>query len=96
MTELTIDILNEILDSTVKDISNNTEKQQREPQKNKTKCFLCLKKVGLVGIECRCGYIYCSSCRLPEKHNCSFDYLTYERKLLQKANEKVVSQMEKI
>jgi len=88
MTELTIDLLNNILDK--------QEIVKQEKQKDRTKCLLCSKKVGLVGIECRCGYIYCGSCRLPERHNCSFDYLTYDRNLLQKANEKVSSSIEKI
>ena len=91
-TELTIEFLDQILDNVQVDI----EKKKQLLQKDKTRCYLCRKKVGLIGIECRCGYIYCGSCRGPDKHGCSFDYLTYERDLLAKANVKVTNQIEQL
>jgi predicted nucleic acid binding AN1-type Zn finger protein len=30
--------------------------------------------VGLLGIECKCGFVYCNGHRLPENHNCEFDH----------------------
>jgi predicted nucleic acid binding AN1-type Zn finger protein len=48
----------------------------------KTKCNLCEKKVGLLGFECRCKKIFCSIHRTPEQHNCSFDYKTFGKKIL--------------
>jgi predicted nucleic acid binding AN1-type Zn finger protein len=27
-----------------------------------------------LGIECKCGYVYCGGHRLPEKHECDFDH----------------------
>ena len=42
------------------------EQPVRKVQKNKKRCFKCRKKVGLVGIECRCGYVFCGACRYPD------------------------------
>ena len=36
-------------------------------------CPQCRKKVGLVGgFECKCGYVFCSSHRMPDEHNCAY------------------------
>jgi len=55
-------------------------------QKNKKRCWECKKKVGLTGITCRCGYVYCSSHRYGDQHNCTFDYKTADRAELAKRN----------
>lgn len=39
-----------------------------------TKCWKCSRKIGLVGIKCRCGFIYCGRHRPPQKHQCEWDY----------------------
>lgn len=56
------------------------EKKPAEPirkvQKNRMRCFACRKKIGLTGTECRCGYVFCGSCRYPEEHDCDFDFQT--------------------
>ena len=40
------------------------------------KCFICNKKVGLLGFTCKCDKdkLYCSLHRYAEEHNCTFDY----------------------
>lgn len=61
-------------------VSNGDEEKDapvepvRVVQKNKMRCFSCRKKVGLTGTECRCGYVYCSTHRYPEEHECDFDF----------------------
>eukprot|EP00392_Amoebophrya_sp_AT5.2_P009847 g9875.t1 len=65
------------------------EKKERPVQENKTRCWICNKKCGLAGIECRCGYVFCSAHRLPEDHNCDFDYKATGREILRKQNNKV-------
>jgi hypothetical protein len=42
--------------------------------------------VGLLGFECRCGYVYCSGHRHAADHSCSFDYASFDRERLAKAN----------
>jgi hypothetical protein len=111
-------------------------KPKRKRQKKKNKCWNCKKKVGVMGFPCKCEYIFCTHCRLPEQvrllsslrraletwrnrlflsccslpppppsvrlnsplqHDCDFDHLTAERKLLEKANERVVgARMERV
>jgi len=63
-----------------------------KPQVDKSRCAECKKKVGLTGIECRCGHVYCGVHRMAEKHACTFDFKSFGRKNIEKANEKVVAQ----
>lgn len=51
------------------------------------RCPCCNKRIGLAkGFKCRCGKIYCTAHRYPEEHQCSFDFKTFGRDLLVKAN----------
>jgi predicted nucleic acid binding AN1-type Zn finger protein len=43
-------------------------------------------QVGLLGMKCRCDYVFCSSHRMPESHACDFDFKTRGRDLLAKSN----------
>ncbi|RZC73186.1 hypothetical protein C5167_048667 [Papaver somniferum] len=55
----------------------------------KNRCFSCNKKVGLTGITCKCGSVFCSLHRYPEKHSCDFDYKSVGRETLAKLNPQV-------
>ena len=55
-------------------------------QANRGRCFSCSKKVGLLGFECRCGYVYCSGHRHAQDHACTFDYAAMDRERLAQAN----------
>lgn len=57
--------------------------EQEITQKNKKKCWLCKKKVGLLGFECACKFVYCFIHRHAEKHDCTFDYKTRDKQILQ-------------
>ncbi|XP_052262739.1 AN1-type zinc finger protein 4-like isoform X1 [Dreissena polymorpha] len=51
------------------------------------RCFLCAKKTGLAcSYVCRCGNNYCASHRYAESHDCTYDYKTEGRKLLEQNN----------
>jgi type IV secretory pathway VirB10-like protein len=65
--------------------------EDRPVQENRGRCFCCRKKVGLLGFECRCGYVFCSGHRHAQDHNCSFDYASFDKTNLAKANQKVVA-----
>ncbi|KAL5570042.1 hypothetical protein UlMin_026617 [Ulmus minor] len=52
----------------------------------KKRCDSCNKKVGLTGITCRCGNLFCGRHRLPEVHKCNFDYKSAAREVLTKQN----------
>eukprot|EP00937_MAST-01D_sp_MAST-1D-sp2_P004830 g4830.t1 len=70
--------------ATVTKEAASADEPPRKIQKNKKRCFSCNRKVGLTGMECKCSYIFCSKCRYPEQHNCTFDYKTHDRKNLAK------------
>ncbi len=44
----------------------------------------CNKKVGLVGVQCKCGLVFCALHRYPEEHDCTFDFKGHGRKNLAK------------
>ena len=50
------------------------------------RCKKCFKKVGLLGHQCSCSFIFCSKCRYAEEHNCTINYMEKERKQLEKNN----------
>lgn len=61
------------------------------PVKSKKKaakrCFVCAKKTGLAtSYICRCGNNFCATHRYAESHECTFDYKTEGRKLLEQSN----------
>ena len=64
----------------------------KDEQKDKTRCWSCNKKVGLVGIPCRCTYIFCPKHRQAEAHSCCFDYKASGRDKLVKANPVIVAE----
>jgi len=57
-----------------------------------TRCQECKKKVGLTGIRCRCGGMFCGKHRYSDKHACSFDWKTSERAQLKTLLPQVVGQ----
>jgi len=62
---------------------------KRPEQKNKNKCWKCRRKIGISGIECRCGYIFCGKHRYANEHDCLFDHKQAQRKKLAKENQEV-------
>lgn len=55
-------------------------------QKNKHKCFMCKKKVGLMGFECKCTFVFCAEHRYAEAHKCTHDHMTEQRDKLSRDN----------
>ena len=48
------------------EIKEIKEIEEAPKQADRKRCFNCKKKVGLLGIECKCGFVYCNTHRLPE------------------------------
>lgn len=50
----------------------------KETKSKKPRCAVecCNKKMSLIALElsCRCGKSFCALHRMPESHNCTFDY----------------------
>lgn len=85
-----------------KDIEVDNDKKEtntEEPEtpvyvkKKKTRCnFIeCKTKIGLLGIECKCGFKFCGIHRYAEAHHCTFDFKKHDRKILEKRNPQVVA-----
>ncbi|NWR77870.1 ZFAN5 protein, partial [Centropus unirufus] len=72
--------------------SQNEEKtpEQRKPKKNR--CFTCRKKLGLFGIDCRCGNIFCGLHRYSDRHNCPYDYKAEAAEKIRRENPVVVAE----
>jgi hypothetical protein len=71
--------------------------EEKPVQKNRNRCFCCNKKVGLLGFDCRCGYVFCSGHRHAADHDCTFDFAALDRKKLSKDNPLVAaSKIEKL
>lgn len=60
-------------------------------QVNKNRCFKCQKKIGLLGFQCRCSYYFCGAHRHADCHDCTFDYKSFGRQQLSKANQRVIA-----
>lgn len=57
------------MQSTTKDDNSSINKVSKKP-----KCFICQKKVGVFGLQCKCGNIYCAIHFHAENHDCTYDY----------------------
>ncbi|KAI3862906.1 hypothetical protein MKX03_014862 [Papaver bracteatum] len=66
-----------------------TSSSNRESCANR--CFSCNKKLGLTAIKCKCGPVFCSAHRYPEKHSCEFNYKVFGRESLAKLNPQVMA-----
>ncbi|XP_067878911.1 LOW QUALITY PROTEIN: AN1-type zinc finger protein 6-like [Heterodontus francisci] len=80
--------------SAADDPQGSQEDSEKSPEKNKkrNRCFLCKKKVGLTGFECRCGNLYCCVHRYSDMHDCHFDYKADAAEKLRKENPMVVGE----
>lgn len=58
----------------------------KQQQEDKNKCYFCKKKTGIYGYQCKCGYTYCKMHRIPEDHECTFDFAAVGRQQLEKNN----------
>lgn len=52
-------------------------------------CASCNKKLGIRGFKCQCENSYCKNHRMPEDHECDFDFQEKERKRLAQQNDQV-------
>ena len=78
------------MDNKETSINENNNKKSDKPKKRR--CAICKKKLSILDFGCRCGNLYCSVHRLPEQHNCSFDYEKMGKDILDKNNPVVVNE----
>jgi predicted nucleic acid binding AN1-type Zn finger protein len=46
----------------------------------------CSKSLGILPFHCRCSLEFCVKHRMPENHQCTFDFKTFEKEILEKQN----------
>lgn len=84
------------VDNIAKITSNNEAtptvktKVNTKKKKKKKKCCGCKKKIKMFSLTCKCGSLVCLSCKSPDSHNCTFDYITFEREKLARQNPQVL------
>lgn len=59
---------------------------ERAVQEKKNRCWECKKKIGVSGIECRCGYVFCGKHRYASEHDCRFNYVREQQRKLLREN----------
>ncbi|KAK2523781.1 Zfand5, partial [Columba livia] len=72
--------------------SQSEERAPELPKPKKNRCFMCRKKLGLTGIDCRCGNLFCGLHRYSDKHNCPYDYKAEAAEKIRKENPVVVAE----
>lgn len=76
------------------------DKKEDEAPKTQTdlnKCWHCSKKVGIVKVACKCGYVFCPKHRLSETHDCTFDYVKQHKEKLMRENPTIAhAKMDKV
>uniref|UniRef100_A0A2K5CPF6 AN1-type domain-containing protein n=1 Tax=Aotus nancymaae TaxID=37293 RepID=A0A2K5CPF6_AOTNA len=72
--------------------SQSEEKAPELPKPKKNRCFMCRKKVGLTGFDCRCGNLFCGLHRYSDNHNCPYDYKAEAAAKIRKENPVVVAE----
>ena len=81
------------IDSTISNVSVSVSVSDSDVSKiKKMRCDECKCKVTITNsLECKCGQLLCMKHRMFNKHNCSIDYKTNDRKILEKNNPKIIS-----
>ena len=79
---------NQIIASVQSEEENNSNKQKQD---DKETCWKCSKKIGIFGHSCKCDFIFCKKHRLPETHDCEFDFRKETKEKLMKANPEIKS-----
>jgi predicted nucleic acid binding AN1-type Zn finger protein len=51
----------------------------------------CIKKLTLTTFACKCSFKFCDKHRIPEDHNCSYNYKNNYSKQLEVSNKTVIA-----
>ncbi|EGD74773.1 hypothetical protein PTSG_07008 [Salpingoeca rosetta] len=62
---------------------------KKSKKKKKNRCHVCNTKLGMLGFECKCDGMFCSKHRLPDDHECTFDFKSFDRNKIAQANQAV-------
>jgi predicted nucleic acid binding AN1-type Zn finger protein len=57
---------------------------ENDYKKKRCSFELCKKKCTILDLQCKCEKTFCGLHRLPETHNCDFDFKSTGREILRK------------
>lgn len=86
--------ISENLSNDMQKKSENDSQNKKTKKKKTNRCFACRKKIGIMIFNCKCSdNMFCSSCVLPEKHLCTYNFKddkeALKKKLVKITNRKV-------
>ena len=64
----------------------NPQPKPKKKKKRKKRCAECKKRVGSMGITCKCGKLFCGKHRYASEHDCTWDYQAGTHKRILKDN----------
>lgn len=76
----------------VPEVPNIREEVKEEQPAPVSRCYKCERKLSLVPFKCKCEHSFCSRHRLPEEHECGFDYKAEALVRLSKSNPVVIAE----
>lgn len=71
-----------IIDTHITKLNEQPISNDKSNKKKKKKCSFCKNKLTLINFKCRCEKTFCLSCKNPETHNCSYNYIDHSKKIL--------------
>ena len=78
-----------LLDKELK--SKEVKESKVKKRKNICQYKDCKKKLSFMNFSCLCEKKFCSLHRLPEDHECTFDYKSHGRELIAKKNPLIIN-----
>ena len=70
--------------------STSEESPNKRPvQENPERCWMCNKRIGLLGFGCKCGYKFCAIHRHSYDHNCDYDHTADDLNRLRNSNQQL-------
>ncbi|KAD4982512.1 hypothetical protein R6Q59_002111 [Mikania micrantha] len=79
-------VLDQTVDVLAQELKDTKRNEPAVVRKEVSRCSGCRKKVGLTGIRCRCGDLFCAEHRYSDQHDCSYDYKTAGREAIARDN----------
>tara|TARA_B100000035_G_scaffold224704_1_gene193185 strand:- start:1117 stop:1422 length:306 start_codon:yes stop_codon:yes gene_type:complete len=62
------------------------KKKSKKKKSRKLRCGVCKKRLGFIGIKCKCGQYFCGHHRYASEHNCDWNYQDENKTQLIKEN----------
>ena len=67
------------------------KKSSKKKKKNRCQFEGCNKKLTITSFECSCAKRFCPIHRLPESHNCTFDYVKAGQEKIRENNPVIIN-----